>query len=65
MTTSHTNLISWDYGSITLMGGLPLSFYSQHNSLMRPTDKTCFVCQLEIVKYFDRLTMWGEVWVEI
>ena len=46
-------------------GGLPLSFNSRHNILIRATDKSCFVCQLAIVKYFDRLTMWGEVWLEI
>jgi len=48
-----------------LIGGLPLSFNSQHNSLIIPTEKTCFVCQLAIVKYFDKLTKWGEVWLEI
>jgi len=38
---------------------------SQHNSLISLTDKTCFVCQLTIVKYFDRLTFWGLEWLEI
>jgi hypothetical protein len=46
------------------MGGLTLSFNSRHNSLIGRTDKVCFVCQLAIVKYFDRLAMWGDVWLE-
>ena len=62
----HTHyLITLDNGSLTLMSELPLSFNSQYNILMRPTEKIYFPCQLEIVKYFHKLTMWGEVWLEI
>jgi len=47
------------------MGGLALSFNPQHNGIVRPTGKTCFVSKLAEGKYFDRLKMWGDDWHEI
>jgi len=35
------------------MGGLPLFFLLLHKSIIRPTNKTCFVSKLAILKYFD------------
>jgi hypothetical protein len=47
------------------MGGLPMSFKSQFNRIISLTDNTCFVCQLDIVKYIDSLIMSGVVQLEI
>jgi hypothetical protein len=47
------------------MAGLTFSLKPKHSSLFRPTDKTSFVCKLAIVKYFDRLKLCDEVWLEM
>lgn len=33
--------------------------------VFRPTVKTWFVCNFDIIKYFDMFRMWGDVWPEI
>jgi len=47
------------------MGGLTLNLNPQHNSIIRPTDKTCFVFMLAVVKYFDKSNIWCDEWPEI
>jgi hypothetical protein len=45
------------------MGGLNL-----YLTIQRPYEtyrQVYFVCKLTIVKYFDGLTTWGDVWREI
>jgi len=37
----------------------------KHNTLIGIRDNTYLVCKLTIVKYFDMLTMWGDVWPDI
>ena len=60
MITLNTTLNSTDGGSITLIVGLTMYFYPEHNNIIRPSDKTYSVCKLTIVTYFDKLTIWGE-----
>jgi hypothetical protein len=47
------------------MGGLHLTFNLKPNNIFRPTNKICFVCKLEIVKYFNKMTLFGGKWPKI